>query len=98
MSDFYSIFFSFILFPSAPEDENRKQLLDLIIVSTDLEKNIESFVIDSDKKFTPFRSRKNKSPVFPDHYALLLKLKNIPCQCMNFRGRQRSIHPVLHNN
>ena len=49
-----------------------------MIISKDLEAYLESLTIDGAHKFTPFRGRKNKSPIFPDHYALLLKLTNVP--------------------
>ena len=63
--------------PSEPNNPSKKSLLDIIIVSKNFFKYIDKLEIDLDLKFTPSRSVKGVLK-FPDHYALLLKLKNIP--------------------
>ena len=55
----------------------KKLLLDYIIVSSSLIKHIDKLEVDKDLKWTPSRV-KNSVLKFPDHYALLLTLKNIP--------------------
>ena len=52
-------------------------MLDLFIVSKNLVPYIEKLEIDKDLNWTPSRSVKGNLK-FPDHYALLLTMKNLP--------------------
>ena len=66
--------------PSDPKNNQKKSVLDLIIISKGLYKYVESLTIDKYRKFTPCHSINKSRTVYPDHYALLLKMKNIPKQ------------------
>ena len=64
-----------------PNDPNSKSVLTLAIVSNDLLPYIESFHIDSERKFSPRRVLKRKTgtvSVFSDHFTTELVLKNLP--------------------
>ena len=63
--------------PKDPQNEVKKSLLDIVIVSTNLLKFIEKLEVDKNLNWTPSRAVKNHLK-FPDHYALLLTMKNIP--------------------
>ena len=60
-----------------PDNENKKSLLDYVIVSADLVKYIDKLEIDNKLEWTPCKSVKGKLK-FPDHYAILLRLKDVP--------------------
>ena len=63
--------------PNDPYNNDKKSLLDIVIVSSNLKKFIDKLEIDSDLQWTPSRAVKGTLK-FPDHYALLLTLKHIP--------------------
>ena len=63
--------------PKDPDNPDKKSVLDYIIVSASLVKYIDKLVIDTDHRFTPSRSVKG-SLKYPDHYALMLMIKQIP--------------------
>ena len=64
--------------PSNPNDNESKSCLDLIIVSRDLFKHVDEVVIDKELNFTPGNPIGQGKVVYPDHYALILKMKNLP--------------------
>ena len=67
--------------PCDPNNNSRKSVLDLVIVSSELETYIESLQIDKNMFFTPSRPV-HKALRHSDHYALLFVLRNLPAnQC-----------------
>ena len=64
--------------PSEPENDIKKSVLSLCIVSNELFEFVDSLIIDKEKKFTPYRVLSSSRVVFTDHYSLLLKFKNLP--------------------
>ena len=64
--------------PEDPNNESKKSMLDLVIVSKDLYEYVVKLEIDKDLKWTPCRPVKNSKLCYTDHYALVLVLKNIP--------------------
>ena len=64
--------------PNDPECEEKKSLLDLIIISKNLEQYFHSIEVDSNLKMTPFRAKSGGKLVYTDHYAILVKFKEIP--------------------
>ena len=58
-------------------NEDKKSLLDYIIVSTNLVKYIEKLEVDANLNGTANRNHKGILK-FPDHYAVMMTLKNIP--------------------
>ena len=75
---------------SDPNDDAKKSLLDMVIVSKDLLKYIEKLEVDKSLQWTPYRVVKGEYK-FPDHYALLLVLKSIPMRQQNFVSNQKQI-------
>ena len=71
-----------------PADADIKSVLDLVIVSTDLMKYVESLETDSSRKFTPFKRNNDNTLSFPDHFAILLTLKGMPLMKRNKLGRK----------
>ena len=63
--------------PGDPENNDKKSLHDIVIVSTILVKFIDKLEIDKKLQWIPSRVVKGKLK-FPDHHAPLLTLKNIP--------------------
>ena len=63
--------------PSDPKCEEKKLLLDIVIISKNLERYYDRMVIDTNLVMTPYRT-KNKQLVYSDHYAILVKFKGIP--------------------
>ena len=63
--------------PSCPKDVNSMSCIDLIIASKGLVDHIDTMIIDRNQCFTPSRPLQN-GHCFPDHYGILLKLKNLP--------------------
>ena len=61
-----------------PADPTKKSCLDLIIMSEQLEKYVEKVIIDKERKFTPCSISKNGKITYPDHYAIMVWMKNIP--------------------
>ena len=55
----------------------KKSALDLVIVSKDLVKHIDSLVIDKDLDFTPAKITKDKV-TYTDHYSCIQTLKKPP--------------------
>ena len=51
---------------------------DLVIVSVELFKFIESMEVDSKSRVTPFKVNKDHSLSYPDHFAVLLSFRGIP--------------------
>ena len=64
--------------PADPENDSKKSVLDLIIMSKDLFKYVESVIVDKERKFTPSHTQKKNKVTYPDHYALMMTMKNIP--------------------
>ena len=64
--------------PAAPEDEEMKSCLDLIIISKELLKYVEEVVIDKNFNFTPGKPLGGNKMCYPDHYGILFVMKNIP--------------------
>ena len=63
---------------SEPENDELKSVLGLCIISRELESHIDSFIIDKDKEFTPYRVLSKDRVVYTDHYSLKLILKDLP--------------------
>ena len=61
-----------------PADESRKSCLDLIIMSKNLFKYVKEVTIDKDRKYTPFHVTGKRRIVYPDHFAIIVKMENIP--------------------
>ena len=59
-----------------PKNETKMSVLDLIIVSKEIEQYVVELNIDKELQWTPSRNYKGQLK-FPDHFALLLTL-NIP--------------------
>ena len=64
--------------PEDPDDEERKSMLDPVIMLKDLFKYVVRLEIDKDLHWTPYRSVNKRTLRFTDHYAMLLVIKNIP--------------------
>ena len=64
--------------PSKPNDEGRKSCLELVIVSRNLFKYVDKLIIDKKLALTPGRVISQTKIIYPDHYSLILKFKNIP--------------------
>ena len=64
--------------PSNPKKDEFKSCLDLIIVSRDLFKHVDEVIIDKELEFTPGNPTGQGKVVYPDHYAMILKMKSIP--------------------
>ena len=65
-----------------PKNDQKKSVLDLVIISTCLVKYVDKLVIDSNLQWTPYQSSNGKTK-HPDHYALLLSLKDIAMKKKN---------------
>ena len=61
-----------------PHDDKLKSRIDLIIISKGLFKYVSSVTIDKDLNFTPGRPISKTKMVYPDHYAIIFEMKNIP--------------------
>ena len=73
---------------SEPLNIEKKSTLDLVIVSSNLVQYIDKLKIDKHQEWTPSRSVKGRIK-HPDHYALLLTLKEIPMKLPTvFPGRK----------
>ena len=77
--------------PSAPNSEEKKSALDLIIVSKNLEKFFVNMTIDNSLDMTPCRPRKKGNVIYPDHYAILVTFKNIPKKENKVRNGIRNV-------
>ena len=64
--------------PTNPEDHESKSCLDLVIISRELYKYVDKVIIDKEQNFTPGNPSVAGKMVYPDHYALIIKMKNIP--------------------
>ena len=64
--------------PAAPNEEDSKSCLDLIMVSRELLKYVKELIIDKNLNFTPGRPIVGKKMCYPDHYGILFVMKNIP--------------------
>ena len=64
--------------PEDPNDENKKSMLTLVIVSKQLLGHVDELYIDNDLKFTPFRVINKNKRVYTDHYAVKLTFKELP--------------------
>ena len=69
--------------PSDPSDITKKSCIDFVITSKELFPFIKRVQIDSDRKFTPCHSLKNKKLTYPDHYALLINMEGVPLKKNN---------------
>ena len=72
-----------------PENEDKKSVLDLVIVSKSLYEYVEKVEIDKDLKWTPCRPSK-KSVKYSDHYAVLVTFRNIPRKKKKRRIREKA--------
>ena len=63
--------------PSEPNNTSKKSLLDIIIVSKNLQQFIEKLEIDSNLDWTPYGQFKGNLK-YTDHYALKLSFIKIP--------------------
>ena len=72
-----------------PTNSETKSVLDMIIVSKDLEQYIDTLQIDSERRFTPFKQNKGKTLSFPDHFGLCLKFKGIPLKSVQTKVRRK---------
>ena len=75
--------------PAAPDDDKSKSCLELVIISRSLLKNVKELIIDKDFKFTPGRPISKTKMVYPDHYAILLVMKNLPLSSNKSRVCQK---------
>ena len=64
--------------PSDAKSEDKKSLLDLVIISKGLERYLEEMVIDKDLLWTPFSCNASAKTKYSDHYSILTVFKNIP--------------------
>lgn len=64
--------------PSDPLLDEKKSVLELVIISSDLEKHIEEMTIDKNLEWTPKRVVKGNQIKHPDHYAIVVLFKDIP--------------------
>ena len=70
-------------------DESCKSVLDILIISNDLYKYVETMEIDEKRLITPFKNNKDKSLTYSDHLSLLVTFKNIPLkQKCNIYGKK----------
>ena len=74
-----------------PSDKESLSILDLAIVSVDLEKYVESFEIDSERRFTPFKRTKDNVVSFPDHFSIVVNFKGIPIKDSKTLNGKKSI-------
>ena len=78
--------------PSDPDNDSKKSVLDLIIMSRNLLKYVDNVVIDNDRKFTPSHTlKKNGRMIYPDHYAILMTMKGIPLK----KQKQKRVPKIL---
>ena len=77
--------------PADPNNDEKKSLLSLCIVSKELFPFIEKLVIDKEKLFTPLRPINSQKVVYTDHYSLLLVFKNIPLLMKKVIGGRKTI-------
>ena len=90
--------------PAAPNEKESKACLELIIISKALLKYVDEVSNYKDLKFTPGRPITKTKMCYPDHYDILITMKNIPscggwspamekCKIWNLNkeGGQRSI-------
>ena len=63
--------------PADPENQVKRSVLDLVIISVELADFVEKLEIDKDKVFTPFRPA-GKNLLHTDHFSMLLELKDLP--------------------
>ena len=60
-----------------PANPAHKSALDLVIVSAELEEHVDEMVIDSSRKFTPFRRHSNGKISYSDHFGISVTFKNL---------------------
>ena len=75
--------------PNDPQNDSKKSLLDIVVVSNELGKYIGKLEIDKNQQWTPYKVEKDKLK-FPDHYAVKITLQNIPIRRKQFQpgGRE----------
>ena len=64
--------------PSDPENDDKKSVLSLCIVSAELFEYVDSLTIDKEKHITPYRTISKSKKTFTDHYTMIVLFKNIP--------------------
>ena len=64
--------------PAAPNDDASKSCLDLIMISKELLKYVKEVVIDKKLNLTPGNPVGRGKMVYPDHYAIIFIMHNIP--------------------
>ena len=72
--------------PAIPE---QKSALDLVIVSTELEKYIKGMEIDDSRKFSPFRRTPSGKVSYSDHYEICVTFRNIPCHVPQNKSQKK---------
>ena len=73
-----------------PSNEENKSVLDLAIVSAELEQYVETLHIDSKRTMTAFKVKEGKLS-YPDHYSILLNFKGIPKKKVTLPGKKSHI-------
>ena len=64
--------------PADPDNDSKKSVLDLIIMSRELFCHVDKVTVDKERKFTPSHTLKRNKVTYPDHYAILISFKDIP--------------------
>ena len=78
--------------PGDPNDDTKKSVLDLCIVSKELNNYVKSLIIDRDRKFTPHLAVNSNELIYTDHFSLLLTLNRLPLLGkQKFRGENHSV-------
>ena len=54
--------------PSDPDNDDKKSVLSLCIVSNELFAYVDTLTIDKEKQFTPFRTISKNNVIYTDHY------------------------------
>ena len=77
--------------PSDPENDAKKSVFSLCIVSCELFEYIESLTIDKDKNITPYRTLSKNKKTSTDHYTMIVLFKNIPLKLAKTVGCHKVI-------
>ena len=75
--------------PGDPNNDKVKSCLDLAIVSKNLFRYVDKLIIDKKLALTPGRAISKSKIVYTDHYALILKFKDIPIKQKQNLGEPR---------
>ena len=77
--------------PEDPDDESKKSMLDLVIVSKELYQYVDKMVIDNQLKWTPGRSVSKTKISHTDYYAIVVVFKDIPVNKVKIEKRKKTI-------